>query len=110
VSDLSQPKLKKLIEIEGYNDDTDLIADAVADSVCPAICMNDGCDYTTGMEPDQDRGWCESCATNSMKSALVLAGLRRTPAEHTITPRRQITSITTAQPAAPSGVQNSDPP
>jgi hypothetical protein len=75
MSDLSQQKLKKLIELEGYDDDTDLIAAAVADSVCPAICMNDGCDYTTEMEPDQDRGWCEVCRTNSLKSALVLAGI-----------------------------------
>ena len=60
VSDLSQQKLKKLVEIEGYDDDVALIADAATDSVCPAICMNEGCDYTAEMEPDQDRGWCES--------------------------------------------------
>ena len=75
MSDPSQLKLKKLVELEGYDDDTDLIADAIIDSVCPAICMNAGCDYTTEMEPDQDRGWCESCGTNSVKSALVLAGI-----------------------------------
>jgi len=72
---LSNPKFKTLVELEGYDDDVESIADAVADSVCPAICMNDGCDYTVEMEPDQDRGWCESCDTNSMKSALVLAGI-----------------------------------
>jgi hypothetical protein len=75
VSDLSRQKLQKLIELEGYEDDVALIADAAMDSVCPAICMNDGCDYTTGMEPDQDRGWCEVCGTNSVKSALRLAGI-----------------------------------
>ena len=75
MSDLSQQKLKELVELEGYDDDTDLIAAAVADSVCPAICMNDGCDYTTEMEPDQAQGWCENCCTNSLKSALVLAGI-----------------------------------
>lgn len=73
--DLSHTKLKKLVELEGYDSDLDLLEAAVADSVCPAICMNDGCDYTTGTEPDQDRGWCEECGTNSMKSALVLAGV-----------------------------------
>jgi hypothetical protein len=36
--------------------------------------MNDGCDYTADMEPDQDRGWCEACDTNTVASALVLAG------------------------------------
>jgi hypothetical protein len=39
------------------------------------ICVTDGCDYTCEMEPDQDRGWCEVCSTNTVKSALVLAGL-----------------------------------
>jgi len=75
VNGLSHPKFKKLVELEGYDDPVELVADATADSVCPAICMNDGCDYTTGIEPDQDRGWCEECRTNSMKSALVLAGI-----------------------------------
>jgi hypothetical protein len=75
VSALSQQKLQKLVEIEGFKDDISLFAAVVSDTVCPAICMNDGCDYTSEMEPDQDRGWCEVCGTNSMKSALVLAGL-----------------------------------
>ena len=34
-----------------------------------------GCDYTTGMEPDQDEGYCEACGGNTVTSALVLAGL-----------------------------------
>jgi hypothetical protein len=75
LSALSQTKLQKLIEIEGFKDETSLFEAVITDSVCPAICMNDGCDYTAEMEPDQDRGWCEVCGTNSMKSALVLAGL-----------------------------------
>ena len=75
MSDLSQTKLQKLVAIEGFDNDISLFEAAVSDSVCPAICMNDGCDYTAEMEPDQDRGWCEACGTNSMKSALVLGGL-----------------------------------
>jgi len=39
--DLSHRKLKKLVELEGCNSDLDLIEEAVTDSVCPAICMND---------------------------------------------------------------------
>ena len=42
---------------------------------CPAICMNEGCDYTTDMEPDQDQGWCEVCGTNTVASAAILAGV-----------------------------------
>ena len=46
-----------------------------SDSVSPAICMNEGCDFTCEMEPDQDAGYCEECHTNTMKAAPVLAGL-----------------------------------
>ena len=70
-----EAKLDRLVEIEGYDSLDDLLPVAVADSVCPAICMNDGCDYTAEMEPDQDRGWCESCGTNTVASVLVLAGI-----------------------------------
>jgi hypothetical protein len=70
-----QAKLDHLVESEGYDSLDNLLAAAVADSVSPAICMNDGCDYATEMEPDQDRGWCESCGTNTVASAFVLAGL-----------------------------------
>ena len=70
-----QAKLDKLIEIEGFPDLDALLQACVCDSVSPAICMNDGCSYTAEMEGDQDRGWCEECRTNTMKSALVLAGI-----------------------------------
>jgi hypothetical protein len=68
-------KLRRLCEIEGFDGEDELFAAAVADSVCPAICMNDGCDYTAEMEPDQDRGWCEACECGTLVSALVLGGL-----------------------------------
>ena len=72
---LRKAKLAKLIEIEGFNSTEDLIAAVFSDSVSPAICMNEGCDFTCEMEPDQDRGWCEECHTNTMKSAPVLAAI-----------------------------------
>jgi len=68
-------KLRKLAEIEGYADVDALIRATALDSVSPAICMNADCDYTADLEPDQARGWCEACNTNSMKSAQILAGL-----------------------------------
>jgi hypothetical protein len=68
--DPRQQKLAKLLEIEGYDDITDL-----ADAVSPAICSNPGCNYVCEMEPDQDQGWCNECRTNTMQSALILAGL-----------------------------------
>jgi len=59
-------KLDQLVEFEGFDTLDELLAASIADSVSPAICTNDGCDYTAEMEPDQDRGWCEECGTNTM--------------------------------------------
>jgi hypothetical protein len=67
-------KLMKLCEVEGFETLDELLQAAAIDSVCPAICMTEGCDYTAEMEPDQDRGFCEGCGGNTVTSALVLAG------------------------------------
>jgi hypothetical protein len=72
---LRQAKLAKLIEIEGYETADQLLEAVFSDAVSPAICMNDGCNFTCEMEPDQDAGYCEECHTNTMKSAPVLAGV-----------------------------------
>ena len=72
---MRRQKLNKLIEIEGFPNLEALLEATITDSVSPAICMNDGCSYVAEMEADQDRGWCDECRTNSMQSALVLAGL-----------------------------------
>ena len=68
-------KLDKLIEIEGYASLEELAEAVFSDSVSPGICMNAGCDFTTEVEPDQNRGWCEQCSTNTVTSAVVPAGL-----------------------------------
>lgn len=75
VLSLEQQKLATLCNIEGYETLDQLMEAAAFDSVSPAICMTDGCNHTCEMEPDQDRGWCEVSGTNTVKSALVLAGL-----------------------------------
>lgn len=72
--EVRKAKLARLAALEGYSV-AELIATAALDSTSAAICVNDGCDYTTEMEPDQDEGWCEICGTNSVQSALILAGL-----------------------------------
>jgi hypothetical protein len=72
---LRQAKLAKLVETEGYESSEGLLAAVFSDSVSPAICMNEGCDFTCEMEPDQDAGYCEECRTNTMKAAPVLAGV-----------------------------------
>jgi hypothetical protein len=68
-------KLRALVAAEGYETLDDLLEAVITDSVCPAICVTDGCSYTHGMEPDQDRGWCEACGANTVRSALILAGV-----------------------------------
>lgn len=66
-------KLELLAEIEGYPDSMTLLEENAIDSVVPGICVNDDCEYSEGVEPDQDAGWCEECQTGSVKSCLILA-------------------------------------
>jgi hypothetical protein len=68
-------KLIKVCEAEGFTSIEDLLAISVADSVCPAVCMTEGCDHVAPMESDQEEGYCEKCGGNTMVSALILAGL-----------------------------------
>jgi hypothetical protein len=63
------------MEIEGFESLEAMYEFAISDSVCPAICINENCNYTTDMEPDQDKGWCDNCNTNTVQSCLVLGGL-----------------------------------
>jgi hypothetical protein len=70
-----EAKLAKLMEIEGYDNFEELAQVILSDSVSPAICMNEDCNFTCEMEPDQDAGYCEKRRTNSMHAALILAGL-----------------------------------
>lgn len=68
-------KLMKLCDLEGYKRLENLLKASMGDSLCPAICMTEGCDHTTEMEKDQDAGYCEACGGNTVTSVLVLAGL-----------------------------------
>ena len=70
-----EAKLAKLMEIEGYDNFEELAQVILSNSVSPAICMNEDCNFTCEMEPDQDAGYCEEFRTNSMHSAVILAGL-----------------------------------
>lgn len=70
----NQEKLNKLAEVEG-KDVMEMFEEATFDSVAFGICTNDGCDYTTTVEPDQSRGYCEVCESHTVKSCLILAGM-----------------------------------
>jgi hypothetical protein len=72
---LREAKLAKLVEIEGYETADQLLEVVFSDSVSPGICMNEDCNFTCEMEPDQEAGYCEECHTNTMKAAPVLASV-----------------------------------
>jgi len=71
----SDEKLNTLAEIEGFDDVLVMLEEIITDSVSPGICMNEDCDYTIEVEPDQDKGYCEVCGTQTVKSALILANI-----------------------------------
>ncbi|WP_156795409.1 hypothetical protein [Bradyrhizobium icense] len=68
-------KLMKLCDLQGVESLDDLLLIAIADTVCPAICVTEGCNHTAKVEPDQDQGVCEACGGNTVVSVFVLAGL-----------------------------------
>ena len=68
-------KLNTLANDWGYDNLTDMMLEYVHDSLHPAICMSKDCNYSTEMEPDQDRGWCENCEKNTVVSAGMLMGI-----------------------------------
>jgi hypothetical protein len=68
-------KFDTLLMHYGYDDPMQMLEDATFDSVAPGICSNPGCDYSTEVEPDQDRGWCEECETQTVQSCLVMMGM-----------------------------------
>lgn len=67
-------KLDDLLKAEGLTEE-EMLFNTLFDATCPGICTNPGCNYTTHYEPDQGKGWCEACETNTVVSGLVLAGL-----------------------------------
>jgi len=67
--------LQKLADDFGFEDDLEMFQESICDSVVPAICTTPGCEYTTEMEPDQDRRWCEECGNNTVVSCLILGGI-----------------------------------
>jgi hypothetical protein len=64
--------LAELAEAWGMGLD-EMAQECMFDGICPAICVE--CGLTTEMEPDQDQGWCSACEKNTVKSALILAGM-----------------------------------
>lgn len=70
-------KVKDLLRAEGC-DATDehlhmMLQQALFDGVDVGICKNEGCDYTTTVEPDCREGYCEECETQTVVSLTELA-------------------------------------
>ena len=68
-------KGQQLAENEGFENLHTLMEAFIIDSVCPGICMNEDCDYTTEVEPDCETGYCEVCETQTVKSGLSIGGI-----------------------------------
>ena len=66
-------KLRKLAELEGFDDPMELVRHAIFDGISPGICVI--CGATAEVEPDQDRGRCENCREGFIVAAPVLAGI-----------------------------------
>lgn len=66
--------LDKLSKIEGLTVE-ELLEQGTFDSVAKGICTSPRCGYTADVEPDQDKGYCDKCGTNTVKSCLILAGI-----------------------------------
>jgi len=72
ISELTRKALIKTIcDNQGIDDPTDIAASALNDGDCPGICTtcSEICD---NIEPDQDKGWCDECKTNTVISLLIL--------------------------------------
>jgi len=70
----SRTKLELLAHMEDTSVESMLEASSF-DGIASAICMNEGCDYATTLEPDGEGGHCPECDTHSVKSCLVIAGV-----------------------------------
>ncbi len=71
-----QLKMDTLCDIEGITEEDDF-GRIMVDSVSPGICMNDDCDYSTEVEPDQRVGWCEECQDGTVMALteMVMEGI-----------------------------------
>ena len=70
-----QDKIQFLTDVEGYDSPEDMVSDYITESLVPAICVNEDCDFTEFMEPDQNEGYCEHCEENTVQSCMVLLGI-----------------------------------
>jgi hypothetical protein len=77
MKNLSDSRKKELFQIlmeeYGYDDEMSFLETECMGGCVPGICTN--CECTYDYEPDQDRGWCDECESNTVVSALILSGI-----------------------------------
>jgi hypothetical protein len=69
-----QAKLQRLAGLLGFETIDAMFDAAVSDTACPGICINAWCEYTATVAPEERAGHCQRDGTNTVQSALVLAG------------------------------------
>lgn len=72
---MDMDKMQALLDSEGMASTEEFLEEFAMEDVVPGICMNPGCDYVASYEPDQDKGYCEVCHTQSVMSGLLLMGV-----------------------------------
>lgn len=72
-----EPKMKneQLAQDWGYLTVVEMLEANLHETMVPGICMEDGCDYSTDVEKDQAKGWCEICGKNNVQSCFEIEGL-----------------------------------
>jgi hypothetical protein len=65
-------KLLMICERWGYRDVPELIDRYLFEDSCPALCLN--CGHVEEKSSDTLAGWCGICDSDTMRSAMVLAG------------------------------------
>ncbi len=68
-------KLKFMAKELGYDTINQMLDANYLCGTVPSICWNDDCNNICDYEPDQNRGWCENCNEQSVKSCLVIEGI-----------------------------------
>ena len=69
-------KIQQLAGIAGYSDVNTLIAASAAHGAVLGICMNRRCSFVKEVEKDQKHGYCETCGSETVKSAIMLKPCR----------------------------------
>lgn len=72
---LIEDKVQILCDQNGYNDVIQFAEDYINEGTIPGICMNPDCNFSADYEPDQDKGYCDDCGTQTVTSLFILIGV-----------------------------------